>query len=151
MSKNNNGTFIEVNGINMHYLDYGSEGPVVLMLHSLSGNADIFHGLVAKGLNQSLRLIIPDLRGRGFTDKPTDGYSLEEQSMDMIAFLDQLGLQEVIVCGHSFGGLFGAYLAANYPERVTKLILIDAAVELNPLTPLLVLMPFMRLLRTYPS
>jgi pimeloyl-ACP methyl ester carboxylesterase len=151
MSKNNSGAFVEVNGINMHYLAYGTEGPVILMLHSLSANADIFHGLVAKGISNSFQLIIPDLRGRGFTDKPVDGYSLEEQSLDMIAFLDKLELREVIVCGHSFGGLFGAYFAANYPERVSKLVILDAAVELNPLTPFLISYAFMRLLRTYPT
>ncbi len=147
----NHSHFLQIDDLKLHYLDYNNGKPPLLLLHSLSGNAFIFQGLIAAGLNNHYRLLIPDLRGRGFSDHPVGGYSLEQEARDLIAFIDKLGLERVALCGHSFGGLLAIYLAAHYPERVTKLILLDTAVALNPLTPVLISYATARLLQTYPS
>jgi pimeloyl-ACP methyl ester carboxylesterase len=143
--------FTEANGLKHHYLDYGGEGTPLLMLHSLSANAYIFHGLIAHGLAQTFRVIVPDLRGRGMSEKSLNGHTMETQSEDLIALLNKLGIEKIDVCGHSFGALLGTYFAANFPERVNRLIILDAAVELNPLTPFLISYSTNRLLRNYTS
>src|SRR5438067_614597 len=137
MSEHPKGRFAQAHGLQQHYIQHGDEGPAMLLLHSLSANAQIFQGLIARGLAQSFRLIIPDMRGRGHSERALSDYSLETESRDLIALLDELGIDRVIVCGHSFGGLLGVYFAAHYPQRVTRLIVLDAAVQLNPLTPFL--------------
>jgi pimeloyl-ACP methyl ester carboxylesterase len=141
----------DINGIRMHYLDFKSDGPPIMLLHSLSANAWIFQGLIANGLSLSHRLIIPDLRGRGSSSKGHTNHSLEAEASDLIALLDHLGLERVILGGHSFGGLLATYMAAHHPERVARLIVLDAAVELNPLTPFLISYASGRLFTSFPS
>jgi pimeloyl-ACP methyl ester carboxylesterase len=142
--------FIKVNGIKLHYLDHGEGSKPLLLLHSLSANAAVFNGLMTAGLGDTYRLIIPDMRGRGLSDKPILDYSLEEEAKDLLGLLDHLGIEQINICGHSFGGLLGVYFAAHYPERVGRLILLDSA-ELNPLTPFLINFTTSRLLSVYPS
>jgi pimeloyl-ACP methyl ester carboxylesterase len=120
--------FAETNGIRLHYLDHG-DGPAILLLPGLSANAHAFDGLVAAGLTQGFRVIAPDLRGRGLSDHPAS-YSLAEHAADVLGLLDALGLEQVVLGGHSFGGLLTLYLAAQAPQRFAKLIVIDAALEL---------------------
>ncbi|MCW8946639.1 MAG: alpha/beta hydrolase [Sedimenticola sp.] len=124
--------FVNTNGIRLHYLDYSGSGPVVILMPGLTANAHSFDGLVAAGLTDSVRLLAVDLRGRGLSDKPESGYTLEDHALDIIGLLDQLGLDQVILGGHSYGGLLGLYMAHRYPERVKKLLVIDAAAEMHP-------------------
>ncbi len=125
--------FSETNGIRLHYLDHGGagRGPVgcIVLLPGLSANAHAFDGLVAAGLSQEFRVIAPDLRGRGLSDHPAS-YSLAEHAADVLGLLDGLGLAQVVLGGHSFGGLLTLYLAAQAPQRFTQLIVLDAALEL---------------------
>jgi pimeloyl-ACP methyl ester carboxylesterase len=124
--------FVKTNGIRLHYLDYQGTGPTLLLMPGLTANAHSFDGLVAKGLAAAVRLLAVDLRGRGLSDKPETGYTLAEHATDIIGLLDQLGLDKVILGGHSYGGLLGMYMADRYPERVEKLLVIDAAAEMHP-------------------
>lgn len=121
-----------MNGVRIHYIDAAGGSPPIVMLHGLSANAHCFSGLIAAGLSPTFRIVAPDLRGRGQTDKPATGYSMAEQAADVLGLLDALGLERVILAGHSFGGYVAIYIAARFPERVEKLIVIDAAITLNP-------------------
>lgn len=124
--------FAHVNNIRLHYLDHpGGEPPLVLM-PGLTANAHAFDGLVRAGLSPRFRMLALDLRGRGLSDKPESGYSLAEHARDVVELLDTLGLDQVVLGGHSFGGLLTFYMAAKYPRRVAKLIIIDAAGTLHP-------------------
>ena len=98
----------------------------------LTANAHSFDGLIAAGLNQKHRVLALDLRGRGLSDKPATGYSMADHAADVLALLDSLGLEQVLLGGHSFGGLLTYYIAANFPERVSKLVVLDAGVVFNP-------------------
>lgn len=124
--------FIAVNHINLHYVEYPGEGTPLLLIHGLTANAHAFEGLIAAGLNKDHHLYSVDLRGRGLSDHPAFCYTMQEHAEDILGLLDHLGLEKVILCGHSFGGLLSFYLAANYPERVEKLIILDAAARMNP-------------------
>lgn len=123
--------YVEANGIKLHYLDYGGDGPTMVLAPGFTANAHSFEGLAA-GLGGALRVIAVDLRGRGLSDKPASGYSLEDHANDMLGLLDRLGLEKVIFGGHSYGGTLAYVMAAEYPERVTHCVTIDAPAEPGP-------------------
>lgn len=121
-----------VNNINLHYIEYPNNGPAMLLMHGLTANAHAFGGLIAAGLADDFHIYSVDLRGRGQSDHPAFHYSMNDHARDIIGLLDALGLNQVILCGHSFGGLLSIYLAANYPKYASKLIILDAAARMNP-------------------
>lgn len=124
--------FIEANQINIHYLDYAGEAAPIIALHGLTANAYAFDGLLTKWKNRKNRIIAPDLRGRGLTDHPAFQYAQQDHADDILSLMDALNIKSAIFMGHSFGGLLSCYIAANYPERVSKLIILDAAAQMNP-------------------
>jgi pimeloyl-ACP methyl ester carboxylesterase len=124
--------FARVNNIKLHYLDHPGGEPPLVFMPGLTANAHAFDGVVRAGLSPRFRVLALDLRGRGLSDKPGSGYSLAEHARDVADLLDTLGLDRVVLGGHSFGGLLTFYMAAKYPQRVAKLIIIDAAGTLHP-------------------
>ena len=143
--------FATVGGLRMHYLDYPGALPAIVLLHGLSANANEFGGLLDEGLAENHRVIAPDLRGRGRTGKPGSGYSMSDHAEDIVALLDELGLEKVVMGGHSFGALLSIFLAAKYPERITRVIVIDAAIVFHPDTEALLKPSLARLARILPS
>lgn len=123
---------VNVGDIDMFYLDTGGNAPPVLLLHGLSANAHSFGGIMSAGDNTTFRFIAPDLRGRARSGKPATGYEMADHARDVIALLDVLGIQQVILGGHSFGGYLAIYIAANFPNRVSRLLVIDAAISSHP-------------------
>jgi pimeloyl-ACP methyl ester carboxylesterase len=143
--------FENIGGLDMHYLDFPGPGPAIVLLHGLSANANEFCGLVEQGLSRTHRVIAPDLRGRGRSGKPATGYSMADHAADVIALLDHLGLDRVVLGGHSFGGLLAIYMAAKFPARVLKVIVIDAAIVFHPDVVELLRPSLARLERVLPS
>ncbi len=121
-----------VNNIALHYLDHPGSDPPLILMPGLTANAHSFDGLINAGLSPALRVLALDLRGRGLSDKPDSGYSMADHAADVLGLLDALKLQQVVLGGHSFGGLLAIYMAARYPERVNKLVIIDAAGKMHP-------------------
>ncbi|WP_025745886.1 alpha/beta fold hydrolase [Kallotenue papyrolyticum] len=119
--------FLHTNGLRLHLLDYGGDGPPLLLLHGLTANAHAFDGLLAAGLGTRFRVLAPDLRGRGASDDD-DSYTLADHAADVLALLDALRLARVALVGHSFGGLLAYYLAATHPQRVRCIVALDAAI-----------------------
>lgn len=121
------------NGLTLHYLDSGGNKPILIWLHSISGTAYSFSGLLREGIDKHMRIIAPTLRGRGQSDKPSDSdYSMEAHANDVLAIMDLIGAETVALGGHSFGGLVSAYIAYHHPDRVEKLLLGDVAAQFNP-------------------
>ena len=143
--------FLQANSLTLHVLDHGGRGPVLVLMHGLSANAHCFDGLVAAGLTNHFHVYSVDLRGRGQSDKPATGYTMADHSADIIGLLDELGFEQVILGGHSFGGLLTLYTAAHYPERVSKLLVLDAAGKLHPDVRDLLKPSLARLEQTMPS
>ena len=145
--------FIYTNKIRLHFIEYKTKKnlPKLLLLHGLTANAHTFDGLVHRGLAERFHLLIPDLRGRGHSDKPEFNYSLRHHAKDIIGMLDQLGIDQIAIAGHSFGGLLSVFLAVHYPERVSKIIIIDAAAEMNNKAVLMLQPVLKRLERTFDS
>jgi pimeloyl-ACP methyl ester carboxylesterase len=143
--------FVETNGIQLHYVDSGGDGPALLLLHGLTANGHFFDGLVAAGLARRLRVVAVDLRGRGDSDKPGTGYAIADHAADLVGLLDALGLERVLLGGHSFGGLVTYYLAANHPSRFSKCVVIDAPAEVDKGILEQIRPGLARLEHTYPS
>lgn len=123
---------INLGGLELFYLDTGGEAPPVLMLHGLSANAHSFGGIIGAQDNNAFRFIAPDLRGRARSGKPVTGYELGDHARDVIALMDALNVQSVMLVGHSFGGYLATYIAATFPTRVSKLVILDAAISAHP-------------------
>jgi pimeloyl-ACP methyl ester carboxylesterase len=124
--------WIQTNSIQLHYLDNPGEMPPLVLMPGLTANAHSFDGLISAGLSPALRVLCLDLRGRGLSDKPECGYSMAVHAADVLGLMDALDLQHVMLGGHSYGGLLTLYMAANHPERISKLIIIDAAGSMHP-------------------
>lgn len=142
------GKFVHTNDIQLHYLDHPGEAPTIVLLHGLSANAHSFAGLVQAGLPN--RLLAVDLRGRGQSDQPASGYSMADHAADILGLLDALGLEQVVLGGHSFGGLLTLYMAVHHPQRVRQCLIIDAGI-LHPDVRQLIAPSLARLGQTYPS
>ena len=143
--------FVDTNNIKLHYLEYEGDGPTLILMHGLTANAHAFDGLMAAGLNKKYTIIAVDLRGRGLSDFPANGYTMKEHAADIIGLLDALKLDKVILGGHSFGALLTLYIAAHFAERVDKMILIDAAAKLHPKVKEMLVPTLSRLGQTFSS
>jgi pimeloyl-ACP methyl ester carboxylesterase len=143
--------FVEANGIRIHYLDHGGDGPDLVLAPGLTANAHSFDGLVHAGLTDVARVLALDMRGRGESDAPASGYAIEDHANDVLGLLDALGLERVVMGGHSFGGLVTYWLAANHPGRVQRCVVIDAPAVLDPAMLEQVKPSLDRLDRVYPS
>lgn len=143
--------FVKTNGINLHYLYFEGKNPPLILLHGVSANAHAFDGLIKAGLNKNHAVVSVDLRGRGLSDKPESGYTMEDHTKDILGLLDYLKIEKAILVGHSFGALLSLYMAYHYPDRVDKLVIMDAAAKLHPDTKDMLIPALSRLGQVYPS
>lgn len=124
--------FVTLNKVRFHYIDTGGNKPVFLWLHGLFGTAYSLAGLLDAGLDNYLRVVGLTMRGHGQSDKPKEEYTLIDYGRDVVDFMDQLGLETVMLAGHDFGGKLAAYIAYHYPDRVDQLVLCDSAAFIHP-------------------
>lgn len=107
------------------------QGIPVLCVHGLTANCRSWD-VMAAGLNPPHSILAMDLRGRGLSDKPAAGYSLQQHVQDIFHVLDDLDLKTVVLMGHSLGAYISVAFAAQYPVRVGKVILVDGGGQLAP-------------------
>ncbi len=119
---------VEVGGYRVHYLAEGpAGGPVVVLVHGLGGNAEEWRNLASWLVKAGYRVYLPDLPGFGRSEQPADfSYSVHDQAVVVVGFLDALGLKQVDLGGSSMGGWIVQLVAARHPERVRRLMLFDA-------------------------
>ena len=112
--------------LRIRYLEQGpTEGAAVLMLHG-GGDSAFSFSRVLPLLPSTLRVIVPDQRGHGDSDKPADSYSMDEFALDALELLDSLRVPRVTLVGHSMGSFVARRAAAFAAGRVERLILIGA-------------------------
>lgn len=143
--------YISTNGIRVHYLDSETNAPALILTHGLTANARAFDGLVKEGLADTFRMISIDLRGRGQSDKPAEGYTMAHHAADVLGLMDDLGVEQCVVGGHSFGALLTFYMAYHHAERISKMIILDAAARLHPQTKDMLGSALSRIGQTFPS
>ena len=119
-----NELWADIGELKVRYLDWGGEGAPLLALHGLASSAH-WYDIVAPMLRDRYHIYAPDQRGHGQTTSATSGYDWQTLSRDLDRLLDHIGLDEVSVMGHSWGGNVATNFAANYPGRVKRLIMID--------------------------
>ena len=119
-----NELWADIGELKVRYLDWGGEGAPLLALHGLASSAH-WYDIVAPMLRDRHHIYAPDQRGHGQTTSATSGYDWQTLSRDLDRLLDHIGLDEVSVMGHSWGGNVATNFAANYPGRVKRLIMID--------------------------
>lgn len=123
---------IKANGIGQHVVDFGGSGETILAVHGFAANARYWDAY-AEQLVDNYHVIAVDVRGRGDSDKPVDGYyDWYQYSEDIVALLDVLGLTKVIWMGHSMGGAIGVVFANMFPERLSRLIEVDCGCDMYP-------------------
>ncbi len=126
----------------------------VLCIHGLAANCRSWD-TVCSALAPEHYLIAMDLRGRGASDRPDTGYSVDHHAEDVRCLLDDLGIEKINLMGHSFGAFVCMVFASKYPERTKRLVLIDGGGKLSEeqienIMPI-VQLPLQRLDKIYPS
>ena len=117
-----------MNGITLHYLDWGGLGDPLVLLHGLGDSAHIF-GKFAPTFSDRYRVIALTRRGHGQSDRPAYGYDLPSLVDDILQFCDAHHLEQITFIGHSFAGAELSYIARTAPQRVEALVYLDASAD----------------------
>src|SRR5581483_3351333 len=117
---------IAVEGANI-YVRSGGQGPAVVLLHGFGDTGDMWVPLAVE-LARNHTVVVPDLRGLGFSSKPAGGYDKKTQAGDVAGVLDALGIARADVVAHDIGNMVAFAVAARYPDRVERVVLIDAPI-----------------------
>jgi pimeloyl-ACP methyl ester carboxylesterase len=125
---------VALNDIALNVVQWGDQGSPIICVHGVTANAFSFQAF-ADELSPTHRVIAYDLRGRGDSDKPDHGYSLSIHAADLAHLIDALGLERPTVIGHSLGAMIALRFAAQYPQKLSKLVLVDAGAPFSWKTP----------------
>ncbi len=117
--------FVQVNGIRLHYLDWGGFGPTLIFLTGMGSSAYIFNKFAPR-FTDKFRVLALTRRGQGDSDYPETGYDADTLTEDICQFMDSLHVEKAVLAGHSLAGVELTHFAATYPARVEKLIYLDA-------------------------
>jgi Predicted hydrolases or acyltransferases (alpha/beta hydrolase superfamily) len=129
--------FVQVAGARLHLLDWGghgdvARGEVLVFLHGYNSDAHVFDDLAPRFTDRFRVLAITE---RGFGESGAEGdagrYSLDGAADDLRAVLDSVGVSRVVLAAHSMGGWVMSRFAVRYPERVTRLVYLDATFDVN--------------------
>jgi len=115
---------VDTNGTKL-YVRVGGSGPAVLMLHGFGGSGDMWAPIATK-LIKDHTVVVLDLRGMGLSAHPDTGYTKKNQAVDIAGVLDHLKIDKVGLVTHDIGNMVGYAFAAQYPNRVTRWVVIDA-------------------------
>lgn len=113
---------VTVNGLRMHVTEAG-EGVPVLLLHGFPESSREW-ARVMTALAPRAHLIAPDMRGAGRTEAPSSGYDATTTACDVLALLDELGLDRIDLVAHDWSALVGFDLCLDHPERVRRYVAI---------------------------
>lgn len=113
-------------GVNI-FVRSGGAGPAVVLIHGFGDTGDMW-GPLAKELAKTHTVIVPDLRGMGMSSRPAGGYDKTTQAADIRAVVVKLGQDHAAVVGHDIGTMVAYAYAARYPDKVDKLVVMDAPV-----------------------
>jgi pimeloyl-ACP methyl ester carboxylesterase len=118
------------NGIKIQLAIWEGSGKQILCVHGLTANCRCWE-IIAAALAPRHKVIAMDLRGRGLSDSPASGYSVEHHCGDVLSLIDDLGLKRPVLMGHSLGAFISLVFTAKHPEKVDRLILVDGGGKLS--------------------
>src|ERR1700752_1215326 len=115
---------VQTNGTSL-FVRFGGKGPAVVLLHGFGDTGDMWAPLAAV-LVRDHTVIVPDLRGMGLSAHPDTGYTKKNQATDIAGVMDALKVQKADLVTHDIGNMVGYALAAQYPDRISRWVVIDA-------------------------
>ena len=124
--------FVQANGLRLHYLDYGGDGPPLILYHGVTFGGFIW-GPIAEILALRYHVYAPDRRGHGDSDTPDDGYTTADYAADLKGLQQGLGLGPSVGVGHSTGAESISMLAGMDPDAFSATVLIEPTLRLAPL------------------
>jgi non-heme chloroperoxidase len=130
--------FVQASAGALHYLQWGGQGDVVLLLAGLGNTAHVFDEL-APLLADSFRVLALTRRGYGESACPPDGYDTDTLARDLLEFLDAVGVERAHLVGHSIAGHEITRFASLHPGRVGGIVYLDAAYDRSALRKVLLM------------
>jgi pimeloyl-ACP methyl ester carboxylesterase len=127
--------FADVDGVRVHYQEAGPMGaPPVILIHGFTASTLVWSDVLLPMAEAGFRVIAPDLVGYGYSEKPRRGeYTIDAQARMILRLMDQLEIEDAALVGSSYGGAIAATCALDHPERVSRLVLIDAVINDEPI------------------
>ena len=116
--------FLDLHGERVAYRDEGS-GEVLLLIHGMAGSSDAWRELIPRS-PRHYRVVAPDLLGHGQSAKPRGDYSLGAFAVSLRDLLDELGIAQATIVGHSLGGGVAMQFLYQHPDYCERLILISS-------------------------
>jgi 2-hydroxy-6-oxonona-2,4-dienedioate hydrolase len=113
--------FVDAGGIRTRVLEAG-DGPALVMIHGTGGHLEAYARNV-RALSQRFRVVLYDMIGHGYTEKPDRPYTIDVMSDHLVATLDALEIERTHLSGESIGGWVAAWTAAHHPDRLDRLVL----------------------------
>ena len=123
-----NSHFTHVDGASVHFQEFGDPAkPTIILIHGYTASTYVWKTTAPLLASNDFHVIAIDLLGFGYSEKPGwFDYSIESQARMVSRFMNRVGIGRATVIGSSYGGAVAATLALDYPERVEKLVLVDA-------------------------
>jgi pimeloyl-ACP methyl ester carboxylesterase len=134
-----NSNFAEVDGATVHYQEFGDPThPTLVLIHGYTASTYVWKTVAPMFAENGFHVIAPDLLGFGYSDKPAwFDYTIQSQARMIVRLMNVLGIGQPTIIGSSYGGAVASELTLDYPERVEKLVLVDAVcndeIKQNPL------------------
>ncbi len=114
---------VHVNGVRLHVAEAG-KGPPLILLHGWPQHWWSWRQLIPR-LAEDYRVLVPDLRGWGWSEAPRDTYAKTTFAADIVALLDAEGFDRVKLIGHDWGGFTAFLLALEHPDRIERMVALD--------------------------
>ncbi|MDB5511297.1 MAG: alpha/beta hydrolase [Enterovirga sp.] len=121
--------FLEIDGIRLYVIEAGpADGPLLILLHGFPEFSYGWRHQIGPLAQAGFRVVVPDQRGYGRSDKPEglDAYRLARLGADVLALASACGAERFRLVGHDWGGIVAWWVAAQHPERVERLAVINA-------------------------
>lgn len=123
-----NSHFVEIDGMTVHFQEFGArEDPTLFLIHGYTASTYVWHTVAPMLAAANFHVVAADLIGFGYSEKPKSfDYSIASHARVLTRLMDRLGIGRATVVGSSYGGAVASTIALDYPERVEKLVLVDA-------------------------
>ena len=124
--------FVHVNGIHLHFLDWGGNGPALLFLTGMGSSAYIFNKFAPR-FTDEFHVLALTRRGHGDSEwNREQDYSIDSMVGDAVAFIADQQLRDPIVFGHSMGGRISLTMATQHPGLARAFVIVDVGPEISP-------------------